>query len=51
MSPTFQTGGSESVEWGGVDDYYFTKRITALLKREQFTKGKIDDILVFPFTV
>src|SRR6266487_3054418 len=45
MSPTYQPGGGESAEWGNIDDSYFTKRITALLKREQFVKGRINDIL------
>ena len=45
MSPTFQTAGGESAEFGNMDDSYFTKRITALLKREQFVKGRINGIL------
>lgn len=49
MSPSFQNVGGESAEWGTLDDNYFTKRITALLKREQFLKGRISDILVFFF--
>jgi hypothetical protein len=51
MSPTFRTGGGESSEWGNIDDSYFAKRITALLNREQFVKGRIHDILVFPLPV
>ena len=47
MSPTFQNVEGESAEWGTVDDNYYSKRITALLKREQFVKGKINGILFF----
>jgi len=49
MSPTFQNAGGESSEWGNNNDDYFVKRITALLKRKQFIKGRIGNILIFPF--
>jgi len=51
MSPTSQPGVGESAEWGNIDDSYFTKRITALLKTEKFVKGRINDILALSLPV
>lgn len=39
MSPSDQTAGVEGAEWGTIDDNYFAKRLTLLMKTEKFNKG------------